>query len=67
MSPMVVETLKLGIAILNGGNAGVQQVRWHREMVWSSLGTSMRNHMNSSPSCYSLTYPLFVKHLFTHY
>ncbi|CAO2579482.1 Ryanodine receptor 3, partial [Lemmus lemmus] len=25
MSPMVVETLKLGIAILNGGNAGVQQ------------------------------------------
>lgn len=23
---MVVETLKLGIAILNGGNAGVQQV-----------------------------------------
>ncbi|KFO32898.1 Ryanodine receptor 3 [Fukomys damarensis] len=26
MSPMVVETLKLGIAILNGGNAGVQQV-----------------------------------------
>lgn len=27
MSPMVVETLKLGIAILNGGNAGVQQVR----------------------------------------
>lgn len=24
---MVVETLKLGIAILNGGNAGVQQVR----------------------------------------
>nr|XP_040130259.1 ryanodine receptor 3 isoform X1 [Ictidomys tridecemlineatus] len=25
MSPMVVQTLKLGIAILNGGNAGVQQ------------------------------------------
>ncbi|GAB1286690.1 Ryanodine receptor 3 [Apodemus speciosus] len=25
MSPTVVETLKLGIAILNGGNAGVQQ------------------------------------------
>ncbi|XP_012869761.1 PREDICTED: ryanodine receptor 3 [Dipodomys ordii] len=25
MSPMVVETLKLGIAILNGGNTGVQQ------------------------------------------
>ncbi|KAF4017270.1 hypothetical protein G4228_008671 [Cervus hanglu yarkandensis] len=25
MSPMVVETLKLGIAVLNGGNAGVQQ------------------------------------------
>lgn len=39
MSPMVVETLKLGIAILNGGNAGVQQVRWHRGMVQRSWGT----------------------------
>lgn len=55
---MVVETLKLGIAILNGGNAGVQQVRWHRGMVQSSWGTSMRNHMNNSPSCSLLTYSL---------
>lgn len=42
MSPMVVETLKLGIAILNGGNAGVQQVigahgRWCRLPGYSHL------------------------------
>lgn len=35
---MVVETLKLGIAVLNGGNTGVQQVTGDSPGAGSFLG-----------------------------
>lgn len=46
---MVVETLKLGIAILNGGNAGVQQVMHRQEVLGSFHLTVLTEEVSFVP------------------